>query len=629
MLGVPIGRVLRRAAGLVAVAAAVAALVPALAGAAGLLLTPGGVDFGTVAASATSSAPVLVTNDTGGPVTLTGVFAGTGPGSPGAFSVDASGCMASPTLAPGASCSVLASYTAPLIGVGPAAGFLDVVTLAAGTWGAPLAANGAPLPGGPSSSPLSASPNPFAVLTAPGVGTVAFTNPGPGSVAVTGVAIHSAPSTPSTDFLVIPATSSCVALPTLLPGDSCTVDFSLIAGAVPGVHAALIVDSSSGPSFADLTYGPSGPPPGIAHISPTAFSFGAVEVGVPSPPATFTVTNDSAAPLALAPTLGNPRYAISGGTCGATLAVAASCTYEVRFTPDHMGAMPTFFDVVLNGGPALVHADLSGDGITLGTAVSVTPSPATFPTTLVGSTSLPLTFTWANIGIHTLVWAGGAPGLSPDFTIVGGTCMGVPYLLPGGTCTAVAVFNPTGSGLRTAAFTPGYNGPPVSLVLNGVGAVIQAGAGSQGGGYVVVGGPNVEANRDRFEWAVRVRADGLVYGKLMTYRFTEGGTRYVARLAISSIPLGLFTVSGTHASFEGTATLASVAGTVETPVPGSWYLRVESDDLIAGSNNGAGFDRVAIQLSSTASGLFHATGSPASPAVITYGAIGNANPWIP
>lgn len=628
MAGVPILRALRRVAAAVAVATAVAAVVPVLAGAAGLVLTPAGVDFGAVAPSTTSSVPVVVTNGTGGPVTLTGVFAGTGPGSPGAFSVDPSGCMGSPTLAAGASCSVLASYTAPATGVGPAVGHLDVATTAAGTWGAPLVANGAPLPGGPSAGPLSASPNPFSVLTSPGVGTVHFTNPGPGTVAVTGVAIHSGPSTPSTDFLVIPATSSCVVLPVLGPGASCTVDFSLIAGAIPGVHAALIVDSSSGPSVADLTYGTAGPPPGIAHISPSAFSFGAVEVGVPSAPATFTVTNDSGAPLALAPALAGPSYAVTGGTCGATLAVAASCTYNVRFTPDHMGAMPTSFDVVLNGGPALVHADLSGNGITLGTAASVTPSPATFPTTLVGSTSLPLTFTWANIGIHTLVWAGGAPGLSPDFTITGGTCMGVGYLLPGGTCTAVAVFNPTGPGLRTASLTPGYNGPPVPLVLNGVGAVIQAGAGSQGGGYVVVGGPNVEANRDRFEWAVRVRADGLVYGKVMTYRFTEGGVRYVARLAIGAIPFGMFTVAGTHASFEGPATLASVAGTVETPVAGSWYLRVESDDLIPGSNNGAGFDRVAIQLSFTTSGLFHATGSPSSPAVITSGAVGNAYPWI-
>ena len=144
---------------------------------------------------------------------------------------------------------------------------------------------------------------------------------------------------------------------------------------------------------------------------------------------------------------------------------------------------------------------------------------------------------------------------------------------------------------------------------------------------VLVGSPNIESNRDRFEWAIRERADGTLYGKEATYRFTEGGVRYVARVAVSAIPFGGLYIAGGYATFDGSATLATYVGAVETPVAGTYFMHVESDDVIAGSNNGAGFDRVFIQIGSNL-GPLHQTGSPGSPAVITWGAVGNGNPWV-
>lgn len=492
--------------------------------------------------------------------------------------------------------------------------------------GAVLLAPGAQAAGGP----LSASPDPFTVLASPGVGTVHFTNTGASAVQVTGVGIWAGPAVPSTEFLLLPGTSSCATSPLLLTGMSCNVDFSLIAGAPDPSHALLIVESLAGPSFADLHFGstpppPPPPPPGGVTIAPSPLLFGAVEVGIPSTPRTATVTNGTAAPVSLAPAVG-VGYAIAGGTCGATLAAGASCTYDVVFRPQHPGPQPGFLDVMINGGPAVAHAELSGDGAVLGTAASLAPASLFFPGTAVGSTSAALSTTLTNFGIHTLVWGGSPPALGPDFAVVGGTCMSLPYLLAGGSCSIAFVFQPTATGLRTSAFPVPYNGPPIAVSLSGNGVSILANAGSQGGGYLVQGGPNVEANRDRFEWALRTRADGSLYGKLVTYRFTEGGVRYVARVNVSAIAAGTFNVVGNEAVIEGAASLASVSGTVETPVAGSWTVRVQAYDLIAGSNNGAGIDRVYIRISNGGS-TFHETGSSAGGTAITQGAIGNAVPW--
>lgn len=368
----------------------------------------------------------------------------------------------------------------------------------------------------PPVSPLSAAPNPFTFLLKPALGTVIFTNTTPFLVGIIGVHADSAPGIPSVDFTVGFFGPSCLASPPLSPGASCNVDFLVSAFALPGAHAALVVDSTFGPSFAELRYGPAGP---AAQIAPTSYNFGAVAVGATSAVALFTVTNDSSSPATISPSVGSD-YALAGGTCGSSLASFASCTYGVTFSASHFGMQAGNLDVIIGGGPTFVRATLSG-----------------------------------------------------------------------------------------------------------IGYVIQPNAGSQAGGYVLAGGPNIDSNRDKFEWAIRERADGTLYGKDVTYRFTEAGVRYVARVALSAIPFGAFYVSGSHATFDGSATLATVSGAIETPVAGTYFLHVESDDLIAGSNNGAGFDRVFIQIGSS-SGPLHQTGSGASPAVITWGAVGNGFPWV-
>ena len=334
--------------------------------------------------------------------------------------------------------------------------------------------------------------------------------------------------------------------------------------------------------------------------------------------------------MTLATSTFGPGFSIAGGTCGASLGSGSSCTVDVELQPLFLGSHFGDLQVVFDGGAATVNPSLHGNGIAPFTTASVSPGTAVFPATVPGTPTLAMV-TVTNTGTAPMVLINMFVA-APEFFAIGGSCQsysGPFFSLPAGdSCTYQLVFVPTVLGVQTSTATVYFNsGLTTTFAVSGTASAPLSNAGSQAGGYVVAGGPNVDANRDRFEWALWTRPDGSLCGKTATYRFAQGGSRYVARLAV---PVGVtesFFVSGGHATFEGAATLASVVGAVETPVPGSWTLHVESHDLVPGSNNGAGVEKVFLQLSSGAS-VFHATGSAASPAVIQAGAIGNSDTWI-
>jgi outer membrane protein assembly factor BamB len=97
---------------------------------------------------------------------------------------------------------------------------------------------------------------------------------------------------------------------------------------------------------------PNGGPPAVTlagtgvtplKVAPASLSLGTVKVGKTSAAKTVTVTNNGTAPLTISEgitvTTGNSGdFAVSGGTCGTTLAGGgASCTYKATFTPSIVG----------------------------------------------------------------------------------------------------------------------------------------------------------------------------------------------------------------------------------------------------------------------------------------------------
>ncbi len=122
-----------------------------------------------------------------------------------------------------------------------------------------------------------------------------------------------------------------------------------------------------------------------ATFTPGLLNFGNVAVDTTSAAKTVMVKNTGPAPLqtgniSIAPT-GN--FAISGATCGSTLAVNKTCKVNVTFTTSLVGAATA--TLTLNGNiDSPLTVALSATGVA---QVTVTPGDVSFATTKVGSTS--------------------------------------------------------------------------------------------------------------------------------------------------------------------------------------------------------------------------------------------------
>ena len=107
-----------------------------------------------------------------------------------------------------------------------------------------------------------------------------------------------------------------------------------------------------------------------AKVSPTTLGFGNQIIGTSSAAQTVTLSNPAPAtvPLAISGFSTSGDYSQTN-TCGATLAVGASCTVSVKFTPTVLGTRNGSLSIVTNNPitPTLT-VSLTGAGISSGTA---------------------------------------------------------------------------------------------------------------------------------------------------------------------------------------------------------------------------------------------------------------------
>lgn len=172
---------------------------------------------------------------------------------------------------------------------------------------------------------------------------------------------------------------------------------------------------------------------------------------------TVTVTNQGGVNLLLGGVgLANslaPPFALASDNCSAaTLAPAASCTFNVTFLPDNVGSFSDSLDIPSNDAdePSVTLA-VSGNGTAVPVpSISVTDSvaPTTdqnvpFGSTAIGNT-LSQTVTVANEGNAALV-IGTLTGLAPPFSLAADNCSGQ-TVAPAGSCTVDIEFAPAAVG---------------------------------------------------------------------------------------------------------------------------------------------------------------------------------------
>jgi hypothetical protein len=325
-------------------------------------------------------------------------------------------------------------------------------------------------------SPISISPNIVAFgtqtsgysyaskpLTLKNSGTSAYTV---GSIAFIG--------TEATDFS---QSNTCGgAGGTVAAGKTCTFTITFSPKASEIANAQMTITAANGSVFAVQLLGTGNIP---IYLTPRNMSFDTYQlVGTKSAGKTDTFTNKSGVDIYF--TLidlegANENEFSFTSTCAGggppfnysvPLLPGASCTSTIYFSPVQSGGANDtqvyYGNMTLMKQGLLIQAE--------GTAVKVTPTSLTFPSTTVGATSAPMTVTFQNAGSVPLpISSATFMGSFPYWNLSSNTCgSSVPA---NSTCTYGITFTPQAAGTFTATFSIGDQDPtgPQQISLTGTG----------------------------------------------------------------------------------------------------------------------------------------------------------------
>jgi hypothetical protein len=219
-------------------------------------------------------------------------------------------------------------------------------------------------------SPLSLAFGDQVVLTTSAPQTVTLSNSG-----VVALTITSIGATPG-DYA---QTNTCGA--SLAAGGSCTIDVTFTPATVATILGSLdVVTVENGTLSVALSGTGVAAPAPVASVAPTSLLFPDTNVGSTSAAQTVTLSNTGTAPLTSTITLtgANPGDFVQTNACG-TVAVGATCSISVSFSPTVAGALSANLSIATNDpvNPTLT-VTLSGTGL------SVLTVPAA-PTNLTGT----------------------------------------------------------------------------------------------------------------------------------------------------------------------------------------------------------------------------------------------------
>ncbi len=164
-------------------------------------------------------------------------------------------------------------------------------------------------------------------------------------------------------------------------------------------------------------------------------------------------------------------FAVTGGSCGDSLAALSSCTYAVTFTPSTETAETGTLSIGVaedpNGGMTI---PLSGTGIS---PLKALPASIAFGSIVGGHSSVNKTVTLTNSGSATLTISESVSGANAgDFAMTGGTC-GTMLAGGGAHCTYLVKFTPSIVGDESATLgvsAVGDTASPHNVSLSGTGS---------------------------------------------------------------------------------------------------------------------------------------------------------------
>src|SRR5882762_1883272 len=260
------------------------------------------------------------------------------------------------------------------------------------------------------------------------------------------------------------ATSSSYTTPATTSSDNgaqFTAVVSNSAGSVTSNTATLTVNSAAGLS-----------------LSPTSLTFGSLAVGTSSAAQFVTVTNNSSTNVTFSASFGGDFGFAGTGTCGSTVAVGASCTISVKFTPTATGTRTGTLTLTHNAPNSPQTVSLTGTGGAASSAPTVTTQPAnqtvtagqTATFTVVAAGTAPLAYQWQKNGAN-IAGATSSSYTTPATTAAdSGSKFGVVVSNSAGSITSSsATLSVTSLAISTTSLPAGMVGQGYSTQLNGTG----------------------------------------------------------------------------------------------------------------------------------------------------------------
>lgn len=368
------------------------------------------------------------------------------------------------------SCTIAVTFTPA--GSGLRTSSLSITDNASGS-PQPVALNGTGTTASMTVSPLSLSYGNSTVGTPTGFQSTTITNNGTSNVTLNSASTTILGTNPNDFPFFHGGSNTCVTNQVLVPGASCIISAIFSPTAVGSRTATLTVvtDASNSPQNVALSGTGVATAPSVS-LAPTSLTFAPQLVNTTSASQTVTLTNNGTASLTISSTSASGDFARTT-TCGAALAVNASCTLSVTFTPTAVGNRNGTLSITDNASGSPHTVSLTGTG-TAG-ATLFAPTSITFGSQTVGSSTASVTETLTNNGTATLTGIGVTlTGTNPgDFGIVN-SCPS--SLAVNASCNVAVTFTPTTTGSRTANvhFVSSALNSPQDVALSGTGAAATA-----------------------------------------------------------------------------------------------------------------------------------------------------------
>ena len=210
--------------------------------------------------------------------------------------------------------------------------------------------------------------------------------------------------------------------------------------------------------------GTAGGAPTTAVLNPDALTFAAQQAQTVSPAQTITLTNTGILPLDVSSVAITGDFTETDNCGGATVAVGASCSFQVVFAPAQAGARTGTLTAYANVAGGQLTASFQGTAFAPAT-ILLTPASLAFGGISLGSSSTPQFVTIANTGGAAATL--NAETVSGDYAVTANTCG--TSLPVSSSCTVGIVFTPTASGARPGLLTVTDSAGSQSAPLTGTG----------------------------------------------------------------------------------------------------------------------------------------------------------------